>query len=260
MSEGQALSGRVALVTGVSRRIGIGAAIVKRFLDDGASVFATGWAPHDAEMPAGADPGGEEALIAELNSGPERFHYEAIDLEDPNAPERLVASTIERFGTIDIVVANHARSCSQTLREVTAEELDKSWAVNTRASVLLAKSLLQLRPPGPNGRLILFTSGQHLSPMRGEIPYVVSKGAIHQATASLADSMAEAGITVNCVNPGPVDTGYLFGDVHREVANRFPSGKWRQPSDVARLIAWLASDESEWITGQVIDSEGGYRR
>jgi 3-oxoacyl-[acyl-carrier protein] reductase len=254
------LSGRVALVTGVSRRIGIGAAIAKRFLEDGASVLATGWPPHDAEMPWGADSGGTDALLAALGGSPERVHYETADLEDAGTPAKLVAAAIEQFGTIDIVVANHARSSTQSLRDLTVEELDQSWAVNARGSLLLAKSLLELRHPGPGGRLILFTSGQHLGPMAGTLAYAATKGAIHQATASLADAVTDAGITVNCVNPGPVDTGYASGESHRRIADMFPAGQWGRPSDVARLVAWLASDEADWITGQVINSEGGFRR
>ncbi len=255
-----ALGGRVALVTGVSRRAGIGAALVARLLEDGASVLASGWPAHDAEMTWGADRGGEAALLAALGGAGPRLGYETADFEDPATPRRLVEAAIARFGRIDVLVANHARSSVQSLLELTVEELDRCWAVNARASVLLARSLAELRPPGPGGRLVLFTSGQHIGPMASELPYAITKGAIHQMTASLADALADRGVTVNCVNPGPVDTGWTSGAVHERVARRFPAGRWGQPSDVARLVAWLASDESAWITGQVINSEGGFRR
>lgn len=254
------LSGRVALVTGVSRRLGIGVAIANRLVDDGASVLATGWSAHDAEMPWGADPGGTEALRVALDGSPEQVHYQAADLADAATPARLVAAAVERFGAIDIVVANHARSSSQSLHDLTPEELDQSWAVNARSSLLLAQSLLAQRPAGPGGRLILLTSGQHLGPMPDELPYAISKAAVQQATTTLAEAMADHGITVNCVNPGPVDTGYATGASHREIADRFPARRWGQPSDVARLVAWLAGDEAAWITGQTINSEGGFRR
>lgn len=240
------LDGRVALVTGVSRRQGIGAAIVARLLADGASVLATGWPAHDGEMPWGADA--------------ERLDAIEGDLEDPATPHRLVATAVERFGAIDSVVANHARSAAQSLATVTAAELDRCWAVNARASVLLAQSLAALRPAGPGGRLVLFTSGQQLAPMADELPYAISKGAIQSMTASLADALVERGITVNCVNPGPVDTGWATGALHAEIAARFPAKRWGEPADVARLVAWLVGDEAAWITGQVIHSEGGFRR
>lgn len=257
MNASSALGGRIALVTGVSRPAGIGAAIVERLLADGAKVLATGFERYDAEMPWGAAGDGASALH---DFSSERLAYATEDLEDPAAPRRLVAAAVERFGRIDIVVANHARSASQSLAELTAAELDRCWAVNARASALLAQALAELRAPGPGGRLVLFTSGQHRAPMAGELPYAISKGAIHQMTASLADALAERGVTVNCVNPGPTDTGWATGELHAAIARRFPSQRWGQPADAARLVAWLVSDEAAWITGQVIDSEGGFRR
>ena len=107
---------------------------------------------------------------------------------------------------------------------------------------------------------MLFTSGQHLGPMAGELPYAVSKGAIHQMTPTLADHLAGRGITVNCVNPGPTDTGWAEPMLQVEVAELMPSGRWGTPTDAANLVAFLVSDEGGWITGQVIDSEGGFRR
>lgn len=249
------LAGRVVLVTGVSRRQGIGFAIAERLLADGARVFATGWSPHDAAMPWGADADGVAALAP-----PERFAWEAADLEDPEIPHALVAAVERRFGRIDALVANHARSASQSLAELDAAELDRCFAVNARASALLAKALASRRPPGPGGRIVLFTSGQGLAPMPAELPYAISKGAIQAMTASLADALVERGITVNCVNPGPVDTGWASGALHDAIAQRFPAKRWGRPEDTARLVAWLVGDEAAWITGQVIHSEGGFRR
>jgi 3-oxoacyl-[acyl-carrier protein] reductase len=96
--------------------------------------------------------------------------------------------------------------------------------------------------------------------MPGELPYAISKGAIEAITPSLADALVERGIMVNCVNPGPTDTGWATGALHAEIAARFPGRRWGRPEDTARLVAWLASDEAAWITGQVIHSEGGFRR
>jgi 3-oxoacyl-[acyl-carrier protein] reductase len=148
-----------------------------------------------------------------------------------------VETTIERFGRLDVLVANHARSSHQSFDEVSVEELDRCWAANTRASLLLAQALGAHREPGPGGRLVLFTSGQHIAPMSGEIAYAVTKGAIQQMTRSLSDALADRGITVNCVNPGPVDTGYMTGADHEAIARRFPSGRWGEPDDVANLVA-----------------------
>jgi 3-oxoacyl-[acyl-carrier protein] reductase len=253
------LAGRVVVVTGVSRRAGIGAALVRRLLADGASVLASGWSPHDAAMPWGADPGSGAELAAALDPTGARLAWTDADLAEPTAPRALLERAVAQFGAVDGVVANHARSSHRALDAVDAGELDRCWAVNARASVLLAQALGALRSPGPGGRLVLFTSGQHRGPMADEIPYAVSKGAIHQMTPTLAAALADRGVTVNCVNPGPVDTGYARGEAHARVARRFPSGRWGLPEDTARLVAWLLSDEAGWLTGQVIDHDGGFR-
>ena len=113
------------------------------------------------------------------------------------------------------------------------------------------------RPPG---RVVLFTSGQHLGPMASELPYAISKGAIHQMTLSLADALAERGITVNAVNPGPTDTGWATPDLTERVGRSLPRGSWGSPDEAAAVVAWLVSDGAASVTGQVINAEGGFRR
>jgi 3-oxoacyl-[acyl-carrier protein] reductase len=170
----------------------------------------------------------------------------------------VVEAAYEAFGRLDVLVCNQARSGGDgPLGEMDAAKLDAHWAVNARASILLARSFAALGGPG---RIVFLTSGQELGPMRGEVAYAASKGALASITATLADELADAGITVNAVNPGPVDTGYAPPDAHAEVAARFPGGRWGEPDDPARLIAWLATDESAWVTGQVVNTEGGFRR
>jgi 3-oxoacyl-[acyl-carrier protein] reductase len=259
MTNLEPLAGRVAVVTGVSRRAGIGFAIARELLAAGASVLAQSWTPHDEEQPWGAEPI-EDVLAALGGTGPRLAHV-AADFAEPDAPGRVVREAVERFGAVDAVVANHARSALGTLGEVTAAELDLCWAVNARASVLLAQAFAAAHDDArPGGRIVLFTSGQHLGPMAREIPYAVSKGAIQQMTLTLADALADRRITVNAVNPGPVDTGWADAKLTERVGRALPFGRWGAPEDAARLVRWLVSDEGHWITGQVVNSEGGFRR
>lgn len=253
---------RVALVTGVSRRAGIGFAVARRLLADGLHVFVHGFPAHDDEQPWGADPAGTDGVLAAIAAPPDRLGHLECDLADSDAPAVLVDAAIDRFGALDVVVANHARSSRASLADLTAAELDASWAVNARASLLLVQAYAARHDDTrPDGRVVLFTSGQHLGDgMPDELPYAVSKGAIHQMTRSLGDALADRRITVNCVNPGPTDTGWATPELDATVERAMPFGRWGTPDDVANLVAFLVSDEGGWITGQVIDSEGGFRR
>jgi 3-oxoacyl-[acyl-carrier protein] reductase len=256
---------RVAVVTGVSRRRGIGFAVARRLLDDGHRVLAQSWSPHDAEQPWGADAGGIEHVLEQLGGTGERLAHVEADLADPTAAAAVIDRAVERFGAVDVLVANHARSSSMGLADVTAEELDRSWAVNARAVVLLVQAFAAKRAGADErgarrGRVVLFTSGQHLAPMADELAYAVTKGAVHQMTRSLADALAGDGITVNAINPGPVDTGWPSDALREELRGRFPAGRWGRPEDIAAVVSWLASADSGWVTGQVIDAEGGFRR
>jgi 3-oxoacyl-[acyl-carrier protein] reductase len=252
---------RVAIVTGVSRREGIGFAVARRLLAGGARVLVHSWSAHDAEQSWGADAGGVEALLDELGGTGARLAHVAADLADPAAPARVVGHAVDVFGGVDVLVANHARSSSLTLASVTADELDRCWAVNARAVVLLVQAYAARRDHARGaGRVVLFTSGQHLAPMADELPYAVTKGAVHQMTRSLADALAERDVTVNAINPGPVDTGWPSDALRERLAPQFPRGRWGRPDDIAAVVAWLASPESGQITGQVIDAEAGFRR
>jgi NAD(P)-dependent dehydrogenase (short-subunit alcohol dehydrogenase family) len=192
VSGGQPLAGRVALVTGVSRRVGIGFAVASRLGAMGAALLVHSWATHDAEQPWGSDPGGMDAVLAALRrAAPTRVEPVAADLADPGAPERVLEAASAAFGHVDVLVCNHARTSTQRLGELTAAELDLSYAVNARASLLLVQAFAAQHDGRVGGRVILMTSGQHLGPMPAEIPYAASKGALQQIAVTLADALAE---------------------------------------------------------------------
>jgi 3-oxoacyl-[acyl-carrier protein] reductase len=259
------LRGRVAMVTGVSRRAGIGYAVARRLAALGASLFLHHYTPHDLAQPWGADPGGTEAVLrgvteALAGGGASVTHQEA-DLADPAAPAALIDTAVAAFGHLDILVCNHARSGDDgPLGTLTAAMLDAHWAANTRSSILLAQAFAARHDGRPGGRIVFMTSGQDLGPMTPEVAYAASKGALASITRTLADHLADRSITLNAVNPGPVDTGYATPEARETVRRRFPQRRWGTPDDPARLIAWLVTDEAAWVTGQVINSEGGFRR
>jgi 3-oxoacyl-[acyl-carrier protein] reductase len=259
------LRGRTALVTGVSRRAGIGYATARRLAALGASLFLHHYIPHDRDQPWGADPGGIQAVIdgvtSALAADGARVRDTELDLAASGATEKLITAASGQLGHLDILVCNHARSGGDgPLGTLDAAMLDAHWAVNTRSSILLAQAFAAQHHGRPGGRIIFMTSGQDLGPMTGEIAYSASKGALASITRTLADSLAGRQITLNTVNPGPVDTGYATPEVHEIVRRHFPQGRWGTPDDPARLIAWLATDEAAWITGQIINTEGGFRR
>ncbi|MFE1102465.1 SDR family oxidoreductase [Nocardiopsis alba] len=256
------LRGRTALVTGAGRRGGIGYAVARRLAAYGASVMLHHFRPHDEAQPWGGDDidavvEGVRSALASPEAGVEQIE---ADMVDPRTPERVVEATVAEFGHLDILVANHARSGGDgSLAEITAEMLDGHWAVDARSPLLLAKAFAEHHDGRPGGRVLFMTSGQSHGPMPGEVAYASAKGALAQITPTIAAELGPRGITVNTVNPGPVQTGYIEGELLERVVPMFALGRLGEPDDPARLLSWLATDEAAWITGQVISSEGGFR-
>ncbi|APC37972.1 MULTISPECIES: SDR family oxidoreductase [Nocardiopsis] len=255
------LRGRTALVTGASRRGGIGYAVARRLAAYGASVMVHHHQPHDAELPWGSDD-----LTAVLDGVREvlgdpaaRVADVGADMADPDAPRRVVEATVAEFGHLDVLVANHARNGGDaTLAEVTLEMLDGHWAVDARAPILLAQAFAARHDGRPGGRVLFMTSGQIRGAMPGEVAYASAKAVLAQITPTVAAELGPRGITVNAVDPGPVQTGYIDGDLMRRVLPGFPAGRVGLPDDPARLLAWLTTDEASWVTGQVISTDGGF--
>lgn len=255
------LAGRTAVITGVSRRRGIGFAVASRLAAMGASLAVHHHLPHDVDEYGTAEDVGD--LLAELRAC---LHRDARlvdvpgDLNEAATAEALIPQVGDMVGHLDVLVCNHAHGGDAVgLDDLTAASLDRHWAVNTRATLLLTKAFAAQHDGRKGGRVIWMTSGQTLGPMSDNLAYAVSKAALAGATWSVADHLLGQGVLLNTINPGPVNTGYL-DDAPAAVLERFPQQRFGEPDDPARLIAWLVSDDGEWIAGQVLNSEGGFRR
>ena len=287
-SSARPLQGRTALVTGVSRRRGIGYAVAVELASLGASVFFHHYSPHDTDQPWGADDldAVRAGIRAVLQNGAVTGDFSA-DLRGADAVEDLVDQAHALTGHLDILVCNHARSGGDgSIFDMTAETLDAFWDTNTRSTLLLTRHFAQrhtataarsaparpgqrLGSTGPveeraAGRVFWMTSGQDDGPMRGEVAYAASKAALAGVTPTVAAELLEVGIVLNTINPGPVNTGYLDPETtDRSLAEleawrqATPFGRWGRPTDPARLIGWLATDHGVWVAGQVITTDGG---
>jgi 3-oxoacyl-[acyl-carrier protein] reductase len=283
------LRGRTALVTGVSRRRGIGFATATTLAALGANVFLHHHRPHDLDHPWGADDldavraGLADALIPGALTGDR-----GADLRDATTIEPLLDAASGLTGHLDILVCNQAMSGSDgSIFDMTADRLDAHWQANARASLLLTAGLARRRraafggteaeaAPGdrvahtgpfdrPTGHVIWMTSGQGHGAMRGEISYATSKAALAGITRSAARELLDVGIVLNTINPGPVNTGYLDPDTtDRDLSGvtdwiaETPFGRVGRPQDPASLIGWLCTDAGSWIVGQVLTSDGGF--
>lgn len=247
------LNGSVALITGVSHENGIGAAICNKLASDGADIFFSHW---------GSNPDWVKQFEDSIKEYGVRCGNVEIDLSDPDAPFQLLEVVTTVIGSPSIVVNNAAHSSRDGYMNLDAKTLDDHYAVNMRAAFLLSVEFARRfrQSPMQKGRIINLTSGQALGPMPGELAYAATKGAISAFTLSLSSELAPLGITVNAVNPGPTDTGWMNEEIKQAILPKFPLGRIGMPEDAARLVAFLASEEAEWITGQVFNSEGGFLR
>lgn len=261
MTEPLPLAGRSALVTGVGRRRGIGYAVAARLARMGASIALHQHTPHDlAEYGYADDPAAVAAEIEALCGPGASVVSVGGDLGLADTARELVRLAGEAFGHLDILICNHAHGGDQvSLATLTPDALDRHWAVNARSTMLLTQAFAEQHDGRDGGRVIWMTSGQALGPMSDNLAYAISKAAIAGATHSVSADLARAGILLNTINPGPVNTGYL-DDVLPEVIDLFPAGRAGEPDDPARLIGWLVSDEGRWMVGQVLNSEGGFTR
>jgi 3-oxoacyl-[acyl-carrier protein] reductase len=249
------LAGRIALITGASRLAGIGAATARLFAAARADIAFTHWTPYD-HASYGTTSSEPEMLANELREMGVRAEGIEVDLSDASSPARLFNTLEAGLGSVSILVNNAAYSTRDDHETLTAESLDRHYAVNVRAMALLSVEFVRRFTAGSGGRVINLTSGQSVAPMPTELSYATSKGAIEAFTTSLAPGVAKKGITVNAVDPGGTDTGWMTDELKAAITAKMAFGRVGQPEDAARLILFLASDAGRWITGQVIHSRG----
>ncbi len=239
--------GKVALVTGASR--GIGRAIAERLGRDGASVIVnySGNLEAASETVAAVEKAGGKAIAVRADVG------QVADVA------RLFDETIGHFGRLDILVNNAGSMFNKPLADVTEEEYDRIFAVNVKGAFFACQQAARRMADG--GRIVNLSSSTTALMLPTYSAYVATKGAVEQFSRVLAKELGPRGITVNVVSPGPTDTD-LFGQGKTEqdkqrFAQMAALGRLGRPEDIADVVAFLASDESRWITGQNLRANGG---
>lgn len=241
------LSGKTALVTGGSR--GIGAAIAKRLAKDGADVALTYVSKPDAA----------EAVVAEMRKLGRRAEALQVDAADPASVTKAVDGTAERFGRLDILVNNAGIAKHGTIAEMPLDDFDRIVAVNVRAVFVAAQAAA--RHMGEGGRIITIGSvNAERVPFAGTAAYAMSKAAIMGLTRGMARDLAADGITVNVVQPGPVETDMNPGDTEFADAMRglLAIRRYGHPDDIAGAVAYLAAPEAAYVTGIALTVDGGF--
>ena len=242
------LAGKVAVVTGGSR--GIGAAIAQRLAEDGASVvvnYRSQKDQADAVVQKIRDAGGEAVAVQ-------------ADVADPDQLSRLFREADDAFGRLDILVNNAGVGAFAPIDQITAEHVDHLYAVNVRALLLAAREAVG-RFGESGGRIVNLSSVVADTPAPASTAYAASKAAVQAITKSLAAELGPRNVTVNAVAPGPVVTDMLreagFLEHSEQLIEQTPLRRLGQPEDVASVVAFLASGDGGWLTGQTLQASGG---
>jgi 3-oxoacyl-[acyl-carrier protein] reductase len=249
MDNKKPLQGKIALVTGVGRSAGIGAAICRQIADRGGDVFFSYWPPYDRETHAGHCENDPTNIAVELKQLGVRVETMEIDLSESCSAERLFQAVEDRLGSPTILVNNACHDFEVPFVELSPEILDKHYAVNVRAVVLLCREFVKRRNPGA---ILNMTSGQSLGSMGGlKVPYAITKAALEMLAPQLAPELLQLGISIHAVDPGPTDTGWMTEELKAQIRKESKRGEINTPDDIARLIVSILTQEKP-STGKVI--------
>ncbi|MCB0235560.1 MAG: SDR family oxidoreductase [Anaerolineae bacterium] len=244
----------VALVTGASRSVGIGAAIALALAQSGWDVAITFWRPYDSSMPWGSDPEEVQSLCASLESRGARATAIEADLSQTGSAEYIFDAVERDLGPVTSLVMAHCYSVDSDILTTSVESFDRHFAINARATWLLVRELgRRFRGEHGTGRIIALTS-DHTA---GNLPYGASKGALDRIVLAAASEFRALGVTANVINPGATDTGWMSQELMADVRRWTLLGRVGMPQDCANLVRFLCSPEGGWINGQLLYSNGG---
>ena len=263
------LNDKVAIITGANNPQGIGAATALAFAREGAKVVLVYKRLFRSFDPAKTDRNGVDryfaanagdASIVEIKLKELNADYLILesDISNEDAVKQIYAAVLSRFGQVDILVNNAADGDMDgidTIETITQAVIDDTFAVNVRGSLLMIREFVNHR--GEDGRIINFSTDA-AQVFAGQITYGGSKATLEALTRSIAMEVGKYGITVNCIAPGPTQTGWIDEELEKAVLPLIPMGKLIQPEDIAETILFLSSRQARMLTGQVIKVSGGH--
>jgi len=245
----------VALVTGVGRQAGIGAAIVTELARDGWDIAMTWWSASDRQAYGAVvdgDPAAIEKTLRELGA---RTWAGEVDFGAEFSAEALFDQIEAGLGAVSALVVNHTHCVQAGLMQTTPDSFEHHWAVNVAAVLGLLQEFGRRYKPGAGGGRIVTITSDHTA---GNVAYGVSKGAADRLTDAAAYEFGPLGVTANAVNPGPIDTGWMDDAARASAAAKTALPRIARTADAARLVRFLCSPEGGWITGQRLYSNGGF--
>ena len=176
-----------------------------------------------------------------------------VDLSTSSGPSELLDAVTRDRGPISALILSHAHDVETGILDTTAESFDMHIAVNARASLLLIAAFAR-QVPESGGAIVALTSDA----TTGNLPYGSSKGALDRIVISAARELGPMLISANVLNPGPIDTGWMNDAIRNDLVRQQPSGRLGMPADIAGVVAFLVSDDGRWISGQLLNVDGGF--